>query len=484
MIRRRTQRAFLALVLVLAAKSVCADIVQPIGVQIREQEPNAFLVQWSVPQTYPVQAMPEPVLPEDCRPTGERVLREQVGTWLNRQVFRCQDGLTGRELGIRYPFVSAGQSAMIRLELLSGEQLIHALNPGEDSWLVPELDAGLTAELWSNLQRAVLDGVRHFLGGWLHLALWLTLVLLANARLSLRLVGAFTAAQLVALLLNGLVGSSLPPGMAEAGVAIAVVLLAGQTLLPPEARRQLISVTAVAGLIHGLGLPQILPGPLSFSSVEWLYHLLTILGMDAAFLGLTLIATGLLGRRGEPSRPGTVRRVVSYGLGAAGAAAGLFLVLAAPVADAGAAQGAGQLPTLPGSTEGATVAGSRRVAAQGTQAPLQSFLSVQAFEVRHQVLVQIRDLRSELDLEDVEELSVEAQPGVKARLEQMTLPLAIVAIDGEPAAPIVDRIDFLTVGTQGVLPRSEPLLERVIERAEDLILLFEFASCQSSSATH
>ena len=64
--------AGLILVLGVLSQVAGADIVQPISVQLREQEPNTFLVRWSVPQTYPARAMPEPVLPDDCRPQGDQ----------------------------------------------------------------------------------------------------------------------------------------------------------------------------------------------------------------------------------------------------------------------------------------------------------------------------------------------------------------------------------------------------------------------------
>jgi len=449
----------LVLVLGLASGLAFADIAQPVSVQLREQEPNTFLVQWSVPQTYPVRAMPEPVLPEDCRPQGERLLQEQPGTWLNRQVFRCADGVAGREIGIHYPFVSAGQSAMIRVELLSGEQLVHALNPGEDAWLVPEIDAGLLANLWPNVRRAVLDGVRHFLGGWLHIAFWLALCLVGGASNSLRLVGTFTLGQVLAVCLNSLFGISLPPVLAEGGLAVAVVVLVSEALRPPSERRQLMVLSAIVGLIHGLGLASLLATPQSFVGVEWLHSILSVLGMDATLLALVMVALMFQRRVAGRSWAEKMLRPVSYGLGAFGVAAALVLVFAGPTLEADTSSSRSQLPSLPGSAGGAAMPGSRRVAPQGSQAPIQSFLSIEAFEVRHQVLVRVQDMVLELDLEGVETLAVEAQPEVKSRLQAMAEPMALVTIDGQRASAIVDRIDFLTVGTQGVLPRPEPIPE-------------------------
>ena len=449
-----------------------ADIVQPISVQLREQEPDTFLVQWSVPQTYPVRAMPEPVLPEDCQPRGERVLQEQPGSWLNRQVFRCADGVAGREIGIHYPFVSAGQSAMIRVELLSGETLVHALNPGEDSWLVPEVDAGLLAELWRNVRRAVLDGVSHFLGGWLHIAFWLALCLAGGGRNPLRLVGAFTSGQVLAVGLSSLIGVSLPQVLAEGGLAVAVVVLVSEALRPASERRQRMALCGVAGLVHGLGLTSLLATPQSFVGVEWLYQVLAVLGMDATLLVLVMVAQGLGHLLVSNSSAGRLLRPVSYGLGAFGVAAALVLVFAGPMVEAGATSSRSELPSLPGSDGSAGMPGSRRVAAQGSPAPIQSFLSVEAFEVRHQILFRLRDVTAALGLDEGTTLTVELQPEIKSRLQEVAVLLASVAIEGKPASPIVDRIDFLTVGTQGVLPRPEPVPEILDEAFLGVTLIY------------
>ena len=46
-----------ALCLALVSTETAADVVQPVSVQIREQEPGAFLVQWQVPKAIPYAAM-------------------------------------------------------------------------------------------------------------------------------------------------------------------------------------------------------------------------------------------------------------------------------------------------------------------------------------------------------------------------------------------------------------------------------------------
>ena len=54
----------------------------------------------------------------------------------------------------------------------------------------------------------------------------------------------------------------------------------------------------------------------------------------------------------------------------------------------------------------------------------------------------------------------------------MVVPLATVTVDGKSAAPIVDRVDFLTIGTQGVLPRPEPVPEVIAEAFIGVTLVY------------
>jgi hypothetical protein len=460
------ERVFVAAALLLLCLpgQAAADIVQPVNLQAKEQEPNTFLVQWQVPKLYPVQAMPEPLLPGSCRAKGERVLQDQPAAWLNRQVFRCPDGLAGHRIGIRYPLINAGQTTVIRVDLLSGEQLVHLLAEGETWWDVPEVDAGLLARLWPNVRRAVMQGVHHFFATWLHIIFWLGICLVGGARTSVRLVTGFTAAQIVAVVLSSALGFDLPLVLGEGGVAIAAVLLASEALRPPGERRQLTAVTIVAGLLHGLALGGMLPAPPSFAGVVWLYGVLAIVGMDAVLLLLSLAAAWLGRIAGERSRSVALRRGLGYAVGGTAVAAALVLVFSGPSVEAETRIDPNRLPVAAGSGSAAAgMPGSRRIAQQASQAAVQSFLAVEAFEIRNEVLVRLKDVVPEIALTATGRLEVDEQGQLKERIQALVLPLATVSIDGEIADPIVDRVDFLTVGTQGVLPRPQPVPEVIDE---------------------
>ncbi|MGB5882005.1 MAG: HupE/UreJ family protein, partial [Thermoanaerobaculia bacterium] len=438
-------------------------VVQPVSVQIKEQEPGTFLVQWQVPKAIPYAAMPDVALPEECRSTTPRTVQELPGSWLNRRTHVCADGLAGRSVSIQYPIVSPGQGTLLRFESLSGTQLVHMLNPGEDSWQVPEERARLLEAPWKTIRSAVLDGLAHLADGWWHLALILAVCLLGGTVTALGLVTALAGGQLLGVGLSLALGSELPSPLAECGIAVAIVLLARNALRDPAGRLPMVGVALAAGLVHGLGVPGVLPPPSSFGDHGWLYLVLAVLGMDAGLLVLALAAQAI-GRfvRGRSWSRAT-SRVLSYVLGGGAVAAALSLVLIQPAAEAETSADAGRLPSLAGESNDLSGKASQRVAPQNPDQPIQSFVAVEAFEVRHEILVRLQDVSGLIGLPETEYLEIEDQQAVKERVGQMVVPLARVHIDGTVAEPLVDRIDFLTVGNQGVLPRPDPVRELLNE---------------------
>jgi hypothetical protein len=207
-----------------------------------------------------------------------------------------------------------------------------------------------------------------------------------------------------------------------------------------------------------------LPAPPSFEEVAWLYGVLAVVGMDAVLLALALGAVWLRRLVADRSWDLDLGGVLGYAVGGTAVAAALVMVFSTPTGGAEAGLDTDRLPVSTGTGSSAAMPGSRRVAKQTNAAPVQSFLSVEAFEIRHEVLVRLRDVTEEIEIAKTGILEVEGQAGVEERLQRMVVPLATVTIDGSSADPIVDRVDFLTVGTQGVLPRPEPVPE-VIEEA-------------------
>jgi hypothetical protein len=446
---------------VLICGSAYAHGLQPIQVQIKEREPGAFLVQWRTPKVLPAQAMPRPKLPESCRPEGERVLLDQPGGWLCRQVYRCPEGLAGRTIAIDSPFTNPTLTTVVRVELLSGERFAHALAPMEEFWQVPEADVGSFAAWLRSSRSTVLAGAGHILGHWVHLAFLLALLLLGGATGSVPLVTAFAVGQLLAVAVTAALGRTFDPAAAEISVAIAVAFLACEALRPAPAPRRLAGLAAAAGLLHGLALAALLPAAADRGGTAWSELLVLVLGMDAVMLVVALgvpMVTGFAAGRRSAER---LRPVFTYAVGATAVAAALVLAFEPP-STVDAATISPRLPGMSG-TSASGLPGSRRVAPQAGEAPIESYLAVEPFEVRNEVLIRVSEVAGAIDLAAGGDnfIPIDVQDGVARRIGALVASRTAVAIDGEPAEGIVDRVGFMSADATGVLPRQMPVREAI-----------------------
>jgi hypothetical protein len=465
-----TQRLSLAaVVLSTTARPAVADDVRPIQIQIREREPGSFLVQWRVPKLLPIQAMPNPVLPDECIPEGERILLDQQGSWVNQQAYRCDGGLAGKAVGIHYPIRDPQYTTVVRVELLSGERFAHAFAPAEDSWLVPNIEAGTVAAWLDGAAAAVTEGGKHVVGQWVHIAFLVTLCLLGGTLGSIHMVTAFAVGQIGAVALAVVLGG-FDPVVPEICAAIAVVLLAREVLRERVAQQRLQGLAAGAGVFHGLSLASVLPagGP---SDAVWSYLPILVLGMDAALLASTLTVRWLSERIARVWRPVWLRVGATYAIGGSGVAAVLVLATERPTALQAAEAATARLPGI-GAMASSATPGSRRVAPQVSDAPVQSFLAIQPFEIRHEVLVRLADVVDLVGLTaGAAVVEVESQGQITARVGEFVSSHVELTIDGEPAPGALDRVDFLTVDLLGVLPRPTPVPEAVGEAMVGVTLI-------------
>jgi len=454
----------LALVPVLAV----ADVGPPAHMQVTEKSPGLYAVQWRVPKALPSRAVPSPLLPETCRPVGERSVVDQPWAWLLSRDWRCDAGLAGQEIGIRYPFPDLSLTTVIRVDLLSGDRFAHVFSPGEGAWRVPEGTAPPDPVLGA--QRAVLAGAAHALGGWIHLALVLVLTLLGGLALPIRLVTVFTLGQLSAVVLSSAVGASLPAGLAEIGLAIGVVLLAREALRETGERKSLEALVSVAGLVHGLGLAALLAGYLGagpgFGSL-----VVATLGMDAVHLIGAAGVAAFLQLAVRPLAGMRARRALAYAAGASGMALALSLAFGGHVSSA-SATASESIPGQVASSRAAGPAASRRLAPSAPDAAIRSFLAVEPFEVRHEVMLRLRYLSTALGLEAGSTLAIEDQQSVTDSLVRLVLGRTRVVVDGAAPDPVVRRVDFMTVDPTGALPRPTPVPESVAEAIIGVVVTY------------
>lgn len=462
--------ALIVLVAALLPSPVGADVGPPAHLQISEREPGVFSVRWRVPDILPARAVPTPQLPPGCEPQGDAEVTRLTGAWLFTQTWRCSGALTGHEIGLRFPFGDLALTTVARVDLLSGDRFARLLTPGDPPWRLPP--GTTTPDLLAAARAAVLFGVEHVAGSLAHLAMVLAMVLMGRARRPPWMLALFTVGQVAGLSVVTISGGGLDVAVAELAAGLAAVVLAREALRPEPERSDVLGVAAVAGAIHGAALPSLTAGALGGELAGPGGRLAVILGMDATQI-VAAYALGLL--LASPLLAGARRGWATYAAGAIGAAAALAMALGGGVASGGDAAGAAPF-SLPGEQIGAAAApASQRVAPAAPDAPLQSFLSIEPFELRHEVMVRLVDLAPLLDLDPDTTLPVAAQQGVKDRLAALVLEHTELVVDGAAAAPVLRRVDFMSVDATGALPRANPQPEAVATAMVGVVVAYPTA---------
>jgi hypothetical protein len=92
---------------------------------------------------------------------------------------------------------------------------------------------------------------------------------------------------------------------------------------------------------------------------------------------------------------------------------------------------------------------------------LMTFLYIEPYEVRHEVLTRVKDLEEWMDLglRGDEYIELDELEPLKQRIGEFMLERNKVQIDGEAGEPILDRTNYVTVGIQGI---------RIVEAPERL----------------
>jgi hypothetical protein len=464
LIRRTKSFAALLMLASLAPLPILADVGPPAHLRISEREPGLFVTEWRVPKMLPPRAVPVPDLPETCETVGTYSVEDQAQAWLFTQDWRCESGLAGEPVGMRYPFADLALTTVVRVNLLSGDRFAHVLTPGEGTWQLPKGTA--PPDRLREIARAVSLGAAHVLGSWAHLPFLLAAGLLGGVRRSVRVVTAFTLGQLI-----GIVVAIPAPGVgvtpAEIALGITAVLLAREALRQDSRKHGLTALAGLGGILHGLAVPTMLTDGLGEGSAGIVPQILVLLGMDAVHLVGAVGVAGLV----SMVTAGRVRTALAYASGTAGFALALGMALSAGVADPTAAAVDVGAPDLPGS-RGSATPGSRRLAPAAPTAPIQSYLVVEPFEVRHEAMIRLAGLADTLGLDPDSAVQVSAQAALSRRLEALVLDSVDVRVDGVGVPGVARRVDFMTVDGTGALPRPNPVPEPVVEAVVGVVVAY------------
>lgn len=250
-------RRALALAILLFASTTQAHDARPNYVQITETEANTFSVSWKVPASLPGRALPYPILPEGCVADRQPAWQQAGAEFVGQQVFRCEQGLSGRAVGLEFPTINPSLSTLYKIRLRNGEEHLRILRPGETDWIVPDAEDpfGVAA------QYTVL-GVEHIWIGIDHLLFVACLVFIASTprRLLITITG-FTVAHSITLALSTLDLVRIPTPPVEAAIALSVVFMAWEIARGNSdslTHRFPIAVSSSFGLLHGFGFAAVL----------------------------------------------------------------------------------------------------------------------------------------------------------------------------------------------------------------------------------
>jgi hydrogenase/urease accessory protein HupE len=311
------RRAVLLAVLLVAAEAVAHELT-PALLSIDERAPGEYAVLWRVPRDEAPRGLLRPVVAGE--EVGPRRVQEDSQARAESWTVRAPAGIA--EIRLEGP-ASARTDALVRLAFLDGRRIHGRLSPGE-TFVVPR-----RASWWSVLGSYVGLGVEHILLGFDHLLFVLGLLLLARStRVLVATITAFTVAHSLTLALATLGVLHVPAPPVEATIALSIVFVAREALVPGSlAGRSPWVVALLFGLLHGLGFAGALaevglpPGevPLALAA----FNAGVELG-QLAFVGAVLLPLRLL--RWRP--PLALRVPVAYGIGAVAVALSLSRIAA------------------------------------------------------------------------------------------------------------------------------------------------------------
>lgn len=237
------------LVLLLALPGIAtAHEVRPGYLELEETAPDEYQVTWKQPVLEGRRLPLEPVLPAHCVRTAEQLPENTGDALIQRWRVRCNmrsgllqiDGLS-RTL----------TDVLVQIKHLDGDSVSQMLRP--DS---PGLELDGSAPALSSYLRL---GIDHLLFGLDHILFVIGLVLFIPDRwMLLKTITAFTLAHSITLAASVLQLVHLPQQPVEAVIALSILYLARELMLPESRRSRIMKIRPwlmafAFGLLHGFG---------------------------------------------------------------------------------------------------------------------------------------------------------------------------------------------------------------------------------------
>lgn len=251
----RSTTLWVAMLLALVCSApLRAHDARPLSVVMVEQSPELYRVVIRAPPTLEVANAPSLLWPERCDILETAPLTLALGS---TSLVRCDGGIAGAGLELRYPAFNPSLTTLVRLDTLDGVSITEVLPPAVSTWTVAARpDLLQVASQYTKL------GFQHILEGLDHLLFVAGLLLLARgARRVVLAITGFTLAHSITLALATLELVRLPVPLVEALIALSVVFLATEVLRNDPttfSQRYPVLLSFVFGLLHGFGFASVL----------------------------------------------------------------------------------------------------------------------------------------------------------------------------------------------------------------------------------
>ena len=484
--------------------------------ELREQPGAEYQLRIELPNELAGSVL-TPQLPSRCSLSPDRAPDPEHASTILQFAFTC-DGqpLTGHEsLDLPWPTVGGVVTAYWE-DGSSRSQFFTGGDAGVTVLLEPL--QGVDTHWGPQLRQDAIAGFGHVFMAWPHLLFLISLALWARAQRLVHLITAFMIGGVLAAVIAGGAGVTLPLLATEMGLigTAAVLALMGSRQQSVVVAKWHLLPFAVLGLLHGLGWASVLSQE---GVVGWPLgaRLLVVnLGIDAAQVLLALAMTGAatLGRR----LPSDSRWQQGLGYGLAGLAVvaialpqsyqGQSLLGVVPTANPTRPQSGDEnaivsssdssevstttavavgTATRPAATTSPNASETPAAAAiEGEQAlPIQSFVAINPFEVRSEVLVDVSTLLASGVIANpptVTTLPVEVQATFKQEIAQAVRDGLTLMIDGRPAELTLDQVNFVTAEEAGIVMRESPMPELLDEATLGMVWLSPVSEIPQSIA--
>jgi hydrogenase/urease accessory protein HupE len=232
----------------LCSMSAVAHEVRPAYLAIDALAADHFQVTWKQPILGDRRLRLDPILPESCDIVSEALPEHTSGALILRWEVACD--LSSGQIHIE-GLSRTLTDVMVRIADLDGRVTTLVLKPDSPSLTLDDPAPPIAVYLTL--------GMEHLLFGIDHILFVVGLVLfIANRWMLLKTITAFTAAHSITLALSVLEVVKLPQQPVEAIIALSILFLARELMLPPTERSALMLIRPwlmafTFGLLHGFG---------------------------------------------------------------------------------------------------------------------------------------------------------------------------------------------------------------------------------------